>query len=104
MGRKEKHELSSNLRIILMHLLKYKYQQDKLSNSWLYTIFEHRERIRESLQDSPSLSPYLAEILELCYNKTRKEASLETGLSINIFPIQCPFTLDNILDEDYLPF
>jgi hypothetical protein len=38
MGRSEKSAISSNLRILLMHLLKYKYQSEKQTNSWLFTI------------------------------------------------------------------
>jgi predicted DNA-binding ribbon-helix-helix protein len=103
MGRQEKHSLASNLRVVIMHLLKYKYQSEKRSNSWLYTIFEHRERIRESLEDSPSLNSYITEIFDKCYQKARKEAALETGLNLNIFPVESPFTLTEILDEDFLP-
>lgn len=40
MGRSQKNALKSNLIIVLMHLLKYKYQPQKRSNSWLLTIFE----------------------------------------------------------------
>ncbi|MFM7372971.1 MAG: DUF29 domain-containing protein, partial [Sphaerospermopsis kisseleviana] len=46
MGRSEKRALKSNLLILLMHLLKYKYQPDKRSNSWLSTIFEPRRRLK----------------------------------------------------------
>jgi hypothetical protein len=38
MGKRDKNDLKSNLKILLMHLLKYKYQPKKVSNSWLYTI------------------------------------------------------------------
>ncbi|MGK7933958.1 MAG: DUF29 domain-containing protein [Microcystaceae cyanobacterium] len=103
MGRQEKHSLASNLRVVLMHLLKYKYQSEKRSNSWLYTIFEHRERIRESLEDSPSLKNYITEIFDKSYKKARKEAALETGLNLNTFPVKSPFTLAETLDEDFLP-
>lgn len=103
MGRQEKHSLASNLRVVLMHLLKYKYQSEKRSNSWSYTIFEHRERIREYLEDSPSLKNYIIAIFDKSYRKARKEAALETGLNLNTFPIESPFTLSEILDEEFLP-
>ena len=103
MGRSEKNALKSNLRVLLMHLLKYKYQPEKRTNSWLFTITEHRQRIEDSLETSPSLKPFLNQILVKCYQGARRLAANETGLSINIFPQDCPFLLDNILDFNYLP-
>ncbi|BAY76908.1 hypothetical protein NIES25_33660 [Nostoc linckia NIES-25] len=58
MGRSEKHALASNLVVLLMHLLKYKYQPEKRSNIWKVTIREHRRRLRITFKDSPSLKPY----------------------------------------------
>ncbi|HLO88416.1 MAG TPA: DUF29 domain-containing protein, partial [Nostocaceae cyanobacterium] len=37
MGRSEKNAVKSNLRVLIMHLLKYKFQPQNRSNSWLYT-------------------------------------------------------------------
>ena len=103
MSRSEKNSLTSNLQILLMHLLKYKYQPEQRSNSWLLTIFEHRDRILEAFDVSPSLKPYYQENLDRCYAKARKKASLETGLPISSFPSESPFTREEILDVDYLP-
>jgi hypothetical protein len=103
MGRNEKQALQSNLQIVLMHLLKYKYQPQKRSNSWRFTIIEHRDRLSMALEDSPSLRSYLAEIFEQCYAKARKKAAVETGLNIEIFSLHSPFTIDQALDLEYLP-
>jgi hypothetical protein len=103
MGKSQKHALESNLIIILMHLLKYQYQPEKRSNSWRYTIREHRRRLLRSLEDSPSLKPYLAERFNNCYDYAMKEAADETGLSRDIFPNENPFSLEETLDFDFLP-
>ncbi|EAZ89912.1 DUF29 domain-containing protein [Crocosphaera chwakensis] len=103
MGKSEKNALKSNLKILLMHLLKYKYQANKITNSWRYTITEHRQRIRDSLENSPSLNPFLREIFDKSYEDARRLAADETGLPINQFPQDCPFVLDDILNLDYLP-
>lgn len=103
MGRSEKRAVESNLEILLMHLLKYKYQKEKRSSSWEYTIYEHRDRLTKAFRDSPSLKPYFQEIFEQCYGKGRKRAAIETKLPIDIFPNQSPFTLEETLDFDYLP-
>jgi hypothetical protein len=103
MGKTEKRTLKSNLIVVIMYLLKYKYQPGKRSNSWLSTIFEHRRRLKEILTESPSLKKYLAEVFNECYQDARKQASLETGLSIDTFPVESPFTPDATLNQDYLP-
>lgn len=103
MGRSEKSALVSNLQIVLMHLLKHKYQPEKRSNSWLFTIFEHRDRLLEAFEISPSLKPYFREVFAKCYTKARKKASLETGLPISTFPTESPFTPEETLDTEYWP-
>jgi hypothetical protein len=103
MGRSEKRSISSNLEVILMHLLKYKYQPDKRSNSWRFTIIEHRRRILKELRESPSLKKYFLDIFADEYDGSRKLAAAETGLNTEHFPIHAPFTPDQVLDEDFLP-
>jgi hypothetical protein len=103
MGKRERRSLYSNLKILLMHLLKYRYQPEKRSHSWRYTIEEHRQRIAEALSDSPSLKGYLPEVFDKCYQDAKKLAAKETGLALEAFPKESPFTIDETLDSDYLP-
>ncbi|MEA5509359.1 DUF29 domain-containing protein [Crocosphaera sp. UHCC 0190] len=103
MGRSEKKAVTSNLRILLMHLLKYQYQPEKRTNSWLFTIREHRKRLKEAFKTSPSLKNYYGEVFSECYQDARELATDETGLSIEIFPKTSPFSINNTLDTNYLP-
>ncbi len=103
MGKSEKRAITSNLRILLMHLLKYKYQSDKQTNSWLFTIREHRKRLREALKMSPSLKIYFQEVFAESYQDARELAADETGLVINTFPADAPFTPEDAINPDYLP-
>jgi hypothetical protein len=103
MSKREKKSLESNLEILLMHLLKYKYQPEKQSNSWRYTIIEHRNRIAKSFKYSPSLKRHCENTFVDCYQVARKFAANETGLSIDNFPEQCMFELEQVLDDNYLP-
>jgi hypothetical protein len=103
MGKSEKKSITSNLRILLMHLLKYKYQSDKRTNSWLFTIVEHRKRLQEAFKVSPSLRRYYEEVFLDCYQDARELASAETGLSMQIFSEVCPFTPEEALNPNYLP-
>lgn len=102
LGKSEKRAISSNLIIVLLHLLKWRYQPEKRSNSWKSSIREHRRRIQALLTDSPSLKNYLPETLADCYLAAKKQASDETGLSVVAFPEECPFSLAESLDEDFL--
>ena len=105
MGKREKRSVRSNLVVVLMHLLKYQFQPERRSNSWLATLIEHRLRLRDDFQDSPSLKTYVADptILKRCYEDACDRASRETGLPKTNFPENCPYHFDQILDKDFLP-
>lgn len=103
MGRSEKRAVYSNLKILLMHLLKYKYQPEKRSNSWMASIVEHRQRLKKAFKESPSLKPYLTEIFNECYQDARELAAAETGLGIDAFPVEPLLTSEATLNSDYLP-
>ncbi len=103
MAKNQQRAVKSNLTVILWHLLKYKYQSKKRNNSWRLTLFEHRDRLAEAFLESPSLKPLFQEIFEECYQKARKKAAIETELSINTFPEECPSTQEEVLDFEYLP-
>ena len=103
LSRSERREIESRLRILLMHLLKYKYQSTKRTNSWKYTIREPRLRIIKSFKDSPSLKNHFQTIFTETYNDARALASDETGLDIAAFPQDCPFDIEHILETEWLP-
>lgn len=103
MGINQKRELKSRLRVLIMHLLKYKYQPEKKSRSWLSTIIEQRRQLEDLLEYNPSLKPYLLEILDRCYQDARKDGSKETGLPITKFSVENIFTVEEILNSDFFP-
>ncbi len=103
MGNSDKHTLSSDLVVVLLHLLKWQYQPNKRTRSWEKSIAEHRRRIRKIFKSSPSLKNYLQQTFYECYLDARKQAKIETRLPLADFPEICPFTSDQVLDEDFLP-
>jgi hypothetical protein len=69
-------------------------------------IFHHRATFADCAAvegESPSLRTYLGEILEEEYRLARRKAAAETGLPISTFPEECPFTIEQVLDRDFLP-
>ncbi|NJK50143.1 DUF29 domain-containing protein [Candidatus Gracilibacteria bacterium] len=103
MGKSQKQAVKSNLRILLMHLLKWKYQSELRSNSWRSTIREHRNRLDDAFNDSPSLKRHFQEVFDESYQKARDLAADETGLPFDTFPQLCTFSPEQTLDFDYLP-
>lgn len=103
MSRRERKRLKSNLIVILLYLLKWQHQPEQRTGSWRSSIREHRRRVKDDLKDSPSLMPYLHEIFTECYSNARDQAADETGLSLTAFPTDCPYTVEQTLDSEYLP-
>ena len=103
MGNSDKLALSSNLVVVLLHLLKWQYQPNKRTRSWEKSIAEHRRRIRKIFQGSPSLRNYFQKTFDECYLDARKQAKIETRLPFENFPVNSPFTPVQVLDEDFLP-
>ncbi len=103
MGGQLKRELRHRLELLLMHLLKYRYQPQRISGSWRGTIREQRSRLQDLLDDAPSLASQIDLVLGKCYAVARARAADETGLSLDTFPINTPFSREQMLDANYLP-
>jgi Domain of unknown function DUF29 len=103
MGRTEKRELINRLDVLLLHLLKWRYQPSKRGPSWEASIWVQRDRIAEHLDDNPSLKPLLPQALASAYRFAWREAVAETGLAESTFPGSCPWTVEQVLDDGYRP-
>ena len=102
MGKEKRRELKNRLIVLLMHLLKYQYQSEKRSSSWVSTIWEQFYQIESLLDDSPSLKPYYLELFSDCYLKAVRAASTETKLSIQMFPVDSPFLPLDVINSDFI--
>ncbi len=83
--------------------MKWKYQPGARSKSWSAAIAEQRREIARVVEDSPSLQRYPAEQMQDEYNGARLLGSKETGIAFDLLPEQCPFSIDEVLDPDFLP-
>lgn len=102
-GASEKREIYSRLRIILAHLLKWKYQPGARSNAWRGTLDEQRRRLRQVVDASPSLRGYPGEVFLDCYLSGRLLAAKDTGMDLTLFPDHPPFSIEQALAEEFLP-
>ena len=103
MGRTEKRELISRLTVLLLHLLKWRYQPGKRGASWEASIRVQRNRLADHLDDNPSLKPLLPQALASAYRDAALEAVAETGFPATTFPDACPWTVEEALDEGFWP-
>jgi hypothetical protein len=101
-GRSEFRSLKSNLAQVLLHMLKWDYQPERRSRSWVISINKHRRAYQSDLDDNPSLKPRRPEALREAYKDARGDASDETHLSLKIFPVDCPYDWAAILDAPYV--
>jgi len=103
MGKSEQRELESRLELLFMHLLKWLFQPKNRSVSWELTIEEQRRRIKRHLRKNPSLKNVVPESYEDAYGDALLEAAKETGLSKATFPAQCPWTFEQVIDDNFWP-
>ncbi|PZV16141.1 MAG: DUF29 domain-containing protein [Leptolyngbya sp.] len=103
LGKSERRAIASQLTRLLLHLLKWQYQPQRRSDSWLDSITDARTQIDLAIQDSLSLKGYPAEQLEDSYRRARRQAATQTKLEISTFPETCQHAIDLVLAEDWLP-
>lgn len=103
LGRSERRELDPRLEVLLLHLLKWRFQPERRSNSWRATIKAQRLGAARVLRESPSLRPEIADRIGGTYPIARARAAGETDLREDTFPASCPFSRDEVLDADWLP-
>jgi hypothetical protein len=103
LGKSERRAIASQLTRLLMHLLKWQYQPQRRSDSWLDSITDARTQIELAIADSPSLKSYPEAQFQESYQRARRQAAKQTGIQASAFPEECPYTLSLVLDEDWLP-
>ena len=111
MGRSNYRELESRLIVLVAHLLKWEYQWNQLQSqwkefegkSWRNSIIEQRIQLIGLLEEMPSLQNFFQERLKRAYPQAIKLIIKETDLLSTEFPAECPYSIDQLLDEDFLP-
>ena len=100
-GSEQLHKVESHLIRLLQHLLKWEYQPKRRTRSWAVTIVAQRDRLQRVLRRNPSLRAQLPALLADVYPSAVRLAAVETGLDKQTFPATCPYTLAEIMDEDF---
>ena len=103
MGKTEKRELVSRLAVLLLHLLKWRFQPDRRGTSWDITIKVQRRDLSRHLRDNPSLKSALDTAIEDAYGDAVLLAQAETRLPGATFPLTCPWTFEQAMNEGFWP-
>jgi hypothetical protein len=101
MARRDRREVESRLTTLLTYVLKWVHQPDQRSRSWRGTIIEQRQEL-EGLMGRGVLRNHAEAVLAEVYAKAIERAAAETGLAVERFPAECPYTLDQLLAPDLL--
>ena len=103
LGKEQANKLESAYRVLLMHLLKWRFQPALRSRGWRGTITRKRLNAPRVLRDNPGLKSRRAKLLRSAYADARREAASETSLPLATFPDVGPFSLEQVMDDDFLP-
>jgi Domain of unknown function DUF29 len=104
LGSNVQHVIESHLERLLLHLLKWRYDpaQDP-RRLWRLSLLDARHELRKHLAENHRLHGFPAERLADAYRYARRVAALETDLPPVTFPDACEWTVDQVLDEEFLP-
>ncbi len=106
MGKSQRQSLKSYLTRLLEHLLKLAYWQSELEynqRGWKNEIRNFRLQIKQIIEDSPSLKPYLSEIFLPCYQNARKLFLDLSGMAENLVSLAPICPIEQALNEDWFP-
>ncbi len=107
LGKSDKRSLSSYLMRLCKHFLKLRYWESERARcfrGWRLEIANFRLQIQAILKDSPSLKNYLQGNFSLAYRNGRKLFLNASDLDAHLIPVEPDFTLEQALDEDWLPW
>ena len=104
LGKSERPTVRSQLRRMLVHLVKARIQPERSGASWRGSVAGARTEILDRFGDSPSLRKHAEASLQRIYREAVELALVETnhagrGANPDI-PEECPYTLDALLDSD----
>ena len=103
LGNEQEHAIESHFVVALVHLLKLAYSRDEQPRRhWTVEIAAQRGSLKRRLRKNPSLRARSAQLMAEAYQDARRQVSLLLGDAV-LIPSDCPFTLDQVLDEDWFP-
>ena len=103
MAKRERRALHNRFVRLIEHLLKWEYQPGRRGASWRLTATDQRRRILQLLEDNPSFRTTLSTLVAKAYLEALRDVSIILERPKTSFPAVCPYTLEQLLDEEFLP-
>ncbi len=102
-GTRDRRKIESYLARVVQHLLKWAYQPERRGTSWRMSIYNGRISADRIMQDSLSLRSHPGTAFAIIYDRGKNEADIELDADPSRFPDEPPFTIEQVLDPDWLP-
>ncbi|MGK7933797.1 MAG: DUF29 domain-containing protein [Microcystaceae cyanobacterium] len=102
LGKEKRHQVESLLEQIICHLLLLEYwsnERERNKRHWQAEILSFRIQLNKRL--TTNFRNYLQDNLSNIYNDCRDYVKIKSGL--DNFPENCPYTLEQLLDKNWLP-
>src|SRR4051794_19670841 len=103
MGKRERRSLHNRFVRLIEHLLKWQHQPQRRGSSWTRTVVVQRQAIRRLLDENPSFRPELVQVAGQAYQDAAGIVSAVTNRPRTEFPETCPFTIQQLLNDEFLP-
>jgi hypothetical protein len=103
MSRSEKRELINRLAQLIFHLLKWQFQPDFRGRSWRASIKEQRQQVEIILEQNHGLKSKLKDCIITAYKLSIPMIEKETPIDMKDFPTECPYTFDQLVNEEFFP-
>ena len=105
LSKRDKNQVESFLRQIIIHLLLLQYwtaEHEYNYRHWQGEIATFRVQLNRAL--TTNLKQHLSDNREDIYQESIFIVTQKTGLSLQIFPSICPYSLEHLLDKSWFPY
>lgn len=105
LSKRNQNRVESFLRQVIIHLLLLQYWTTEYDYNYRHLqgeIASFRVQLNRAL--TTNLKQYLLENLEDIYQESIFIVNQKTGLDLQIFPAFCPYSLEQLLDKNWLSF
>jgi hypothetical protein len=103
LGSEKRNAVVSLLDQVIRHLLLLEYWESEVTNNsihWQGEIYNFRLQLQDKM--TKTLYNYLVYKLDTIYGRALKAVNIKTQKSVD-FPEKCPYSLEELLDIDWLP-
>lgn len=98
MSKIDRRAVKSHLAVLMMHIIKWKTQPQKRSTSWLQTIDNARDEIRDIQEDTPSITDdVIREVWDKAFARAVRNAEREMGERSSVSSL----TWQEVFEDEY---